>query len=45
MKYLDMANDDSTQVNYYPDGSDYKHHADHATISSRYNLLGRSQNL
>ena len=34
MKYLDMANDDLTQVNYYPDGSDYKHHADHATISS-----------
>jgi Rps23 Pro-64 3,4-dihydroxylase Tpa1-like proline 4-hydroxylase len=34
MKYLDMTNDDLTQLNYYPDGSSYAHHADHATISA-----------
>lgn len=34
MKYLNMANEDLTQVNYYPDGSSYAHHADHATISA-----------
>lgn len=34
LNYLDMTNDDLTQVNYYPDGSDYKHHADHAVVSA-----------
>ncbi len=34
MKYLDMCNEDLTQANYYPDGSEYKDHADHAVISA-----------
>lgn len=34
MNYLDMVNEDLTQVNYYPDGSEYLHHADHAVISA-----------
>lgn len=34
LTYLDMSNEDLTQVNYYPDGSDYAHHADHAVISA-----------
>jgi len=34
LNYLDMTNVDLTQVNYYPDGSNYNHHADHAVISA-----------
>jgi len=34
MTYLDMVNEDLTQINYYPDGSEYLHHADHAVISA-----------
>jgi len=34
MTYLDMSNEDLTQANYYPDGSEYHHHADHAVISA-----------
>ncbi len=34
LNYLDMCNDDLTQINFYPDGSEYQSHADHATISA-----------
>ena len=30
-RYLPYTNDDVTQLNYYKDGAEYKHHADHGS--------------
>ena len=33
-RYLPYTNDDVTQLNYYKDGAEYKHHADHGVLSA-----------